>query len=119
MALATLKKQTAAQAVAWAHETLELAYTEIGAAVDADERTVRRWQEQGVAPRGRHQDKVQELLELRHLLKELFPTTAEANGWLHASVPAFRGRTPISLLRSGKMDAVIDVLATMESGSFL
>lgn len=119
MALAQLKKQTAAQAVAWAHETLELAYTEIGAAVDADERTVRRWQEQGVAPRGRHQDKLEEILELRHLLSALFPTPAEANAWLHASVPAFRGRTPMSVIRRGKIDRVIDVLATMETGAFL
>ena len=114
-----LEKKAAAEAIAWAHETLELGYSEIGLAVEADERTVRRWEGQQVVPRGRHRGKLEELRELRHLLKAVFETRAEADAWLHASVPAFRGRTPISLIRLGKLEAVINALATMEAGTYL
>jgi hypothetical protein len=116
---ADLEKQAAAEAVAWAHEALALGYGEIGAAVEADERTVRRWEAREVLPRGRHRARLEELRELRHLLAAVFERKAEADAWLHASVPAFRGRTPISLVRQGRLETVIDVLATMEAGAFL
>lgn len=114
-----LEKRAAAEAVAWAHDTLELGYSEIGMAVEADERTVRRWEGRKVVPRGRHREKLEQLRELRHLLRAVFESKPEADEWLHTSVPAFRGRTPISLIRQGRLEAVIDVLATMEAGAFL
>jgi uncharacterized protein (DUF2384 family) len=114
-----LEKRAASDAIGWAHESLDLGYQDIGRAVDADERTVRRWQGREVVPRGRHREKLEQLRELRHLLGVVFEEQANADAWLHVSVPAFRGRTPISLIRSGKLDAVIDVLATMEAGAFV
>ena len=80
---------------------------------------MRRWHGREVAPRGRHRDKLEELRELRHLLAVVFESGAEADAWLRSSVPAFRGRTPISLVRQGRLETVIDVLATMEAGAFL
>ena len=114
-----LEKQSAAEAVAWAHDALELGYGEIGLAVEADERTVRRWHRRTVVPRGHHREKLEQLRELRHLLRSVFEDDAEADAWLHGSVAAFRGRTPISLVRQGRLGAVIEVLATMEAGAFL
>jgi hypothetical protein len=118
MTPAELKKKTASEAVAWAHDALELGYGEIGAAVDADERTVGRWEGREVVPRARHQAKLEALGELRHLLGIVFETKAEADEWLHTPLPAFRGRTPMSVLRAGRLEQVIEVLATMESGDF-
>lgn len=114
-----LEKNAVVEAITWARESLELGYGEIGSAVQADERTVRRWVRRAVVPRGEHREKLEQLRELRHLLGAVFDSEAEANAWLYASVPAFRGRTPISLIRVGKLDAVIDALATMEAGAFL
>ena len=109
MTPAELEKKAAAEAIAWAHEALDLGYAEIGAAVEADERTVRRWEGLEVVPRGRH----------RANLSAVFESRAEADAWLRSSVPAFRGRTPISFVRQGRIETVIDVLATMEAGAFL
>jgi uncharacterized protein (DUF2384 family) len=113
------EKAAASETVTWAHDDLRLAYGEIGLAVEADERTVRRWQSREVAPRGRHRARLEDLRELRHLLRAVFATPADADEWLHSSVPAFRGRTPISLIRRGQVEKVIDALATMESGAYL
>ena len=118
MSPAEREKQAAADAVAWAHERLALRYPEIGRAVDADERTVRRWHGRHVLPRGRHREKLEQLRELRHLLAAVFASQANADEWLHTSVPAFRGRTPLSLIRTGRMETVIDALASMEAGAF-
>ena len=114
-----IRKKRAAETIAWAHAQLALAYSEIGAAVDADERTVRRWEGREVAPQARHQEKLESLQELRHLLGVVFETKAEADEWMHSSVPAFRGRSPQAMIRRGKLQEVIDVLATIESGAFL
>lgn len=114
-----LERAAASEAIAWAHEDLDLAYREIGLAVEADERTVRRWVGREVSPRGRHRAKLEEFRELRHLLRVVFESEEEAHGWLHSSVPAFRGRSPISLIREGKIQRVVEALATMESGAYL
>ncbi len=59
-----LERAAASDTVAWAHDQLDLGYREIGLAVDADERTVRRWEGREVAPRGHHRAKLEELREL-------------------------------------------------------
>ena len=114
-----LERAAASEVVAWAHDDLDLGYLEIGLAVDADERTVRRWEDRQVSPRGYHRAKLEEFRELRHLLGAVFESEEEAGRWLHSSIPAFRGRTPISLIRRGQVETVIEALATMESGAYL
>jgi uncharacterized protein (DUF2384 family) len=118
MATMEREKEAAASTVAWAHESLSLAYGEIGLAVAANERTVRRWREMETAPRGEHREKLESFRELRHLLQTVFEGEAEAEQWLHSSVRALRGRTPISVVRRGHVDEVIGILATMESGAY-
>jgi hypothetical protein len=56
--------------------------------------------------------------ELRFLLETVFPDPEARVEWLHSSVPAIRGRTPISAIRRGQVDDVIGVLAGIESGAF-
>lgn len=119
MAPFDLEAAAASETVAWAHDDLSLGYREIGVALEANERTVRRWAGREIAPRGHHREKLESLRELRHLLRTVFPHEAERRGWLHASVPAFRGRTPISLIRAGRVEKVVEVLATIESGAYL
>ena len=109
----------AASTVAWANETLALTFGEIGAVVDADERTVRRWRGSEVAPRTRHQASIEALVDLRHLLEQVFPSRDEATTWLETPLRGLRGHTPLSRLRRGRLQEVVDVLATMESGAFV
>jgi uncharacterized protein (DUF2384 family) len=118
MATMEREKKAVAATIAWAHDDLSLAYGEIGLAVEADERTVRRWHGMETAPRGSHREKLESFRELRHLLETVFESQLEAEDWLHSSVPALRGRTPISAVRRGHVDAVVGILATMESGAY-
>ena len=123
MAVAALKRQHAtrhaADTVAWAHDTLALSFEEIGAVVEADERTVRRWRGAEVAPRVRHQASLAALVDLRHVLSEVFERQADATEWLHTPIKAFRGHPPIEMIRRGRIKDVVEVLATMESGAFV
>ncbi len=114
-----LRKKIVSEAVSWALDTLKLTQTEIGVALKADERTVRRWAAKEVSPKGHHREKLEKLDDLRHLLSEVFQTQAEANQWLYSRVPALYGRTPISQIRRGQIEEVIAALATIESGAFL
>jgi uncharacterized protein (DUF2384 family) len=61
----------------------------------------------------------EELREVRRLMTAVFGSTTEAEAWLHTAVPAFNGHTPISLIRRGKPERVVEVLATMEPRAFL
>jgi putative toxin-antitoxin system antitoxin component (TIGR02293 family) len=114
-----LAKKAAAETITWAHDRLALGYTDLGRALDANERTVRRWQGREVAPRGAHRERLERLGELRHLLREVFESGQEADEWLHSPVRTFRGRTPISMIRQGNLNAVVEALATIESGAYL
>ena len=123
MTVAERKRQhdirLAASTVAWANEALSLTFEEIGAVVAADERTVRRWRGSEVAPRARHQASLEAFVDLRHLLGEVFERSQDATEWLHTPLRALRGHTPLSRIRQGRLQEVVDVLATMESGAFL
>ena len=114
-----LQRAVASETVTWAHDDLDLGYREIGLALEADERTVRRWAGREIAPRGHHREKLAELRELRELLAAVFEEEPAGHAWLHSSVRAFSGRTPISLIRRGEVEKVVEVLATIESGAFL
>ncbi len=111
--------KVAAATVAWANETLALTFGEIGAVVDADERTVRRWRGSEVAPRTRHQASLEALVDLRHLLEQVFETREAAAVWLETPLRGLGGHTPLARLRRGRLQEVVDVLATMEAGAFV
>ncbi len=109
----------AARTVEWARESLAMSAEEIGAAVGATGRTITRWASRTALPRPTHRERIEKLNELRHLLDAVFESRAAAQRWLYTPVPAFRGRTPHSLVRSGRLDDVIGLLAAMESGAFV
>lgn len=112
-------REQAARTVSWAHGTLALSFGEIAAAVDADERTVRRWRGKEVAPQARHQASLEALDDLRHLVETVFETPAQLAEWLDTPLKAFRGQSPAAMLRRGRVKDVVGVLATMESGAFV
>lgn len=119
MTATELKAKKAAETVAWVHDELALGYREIGAAVDANERTVRRWEGRTAVPQPRHQEKLRSFQELRHLLQTVFESKAEADEWMHSPLPTFRGHSPLAVIANGRLRDVIEVLATIESGAYL
>jgi uncharacterized protein (DUF2384 family) len=114
-----LRRKAAADTISWARQALDLPFGDIGRAVDVDERTVRRWHRREVLPRRAHELRLESLRSLRHLLGEVFARETEATEWLHTPLRAFRGQTPVSLIRRGRLDDVVEILATMESGAYL
>jgi hypothetical protein len=60
---------------------------------------------------------MEKLSELRWLLANAFRSPDIGKRWLHQAVPGLRGRTPLSVLAEGDLDAVLGVLATHVSGA--
>ena len=64
-----------------------------------------------------HQERVEKLQQLRYLLESAFQDERAMLEWLHSPVPAFRGRSPLSLLKEGQLDELIEAVATLDAGS--
>jgi transcriptional regulator with XRE-family HTH domain len=118
MATDEREARAANQTLDWAHEVLGLDWTEVAAAVGADRRTIYRWRRGRSAPSAENRERIEELRELRFLMETVLPDPDDRVEWLYESVPLLRGRTPISLIRRGRIDDVIGVLAGLESGAF-
>jgi uncharacterized protein (DUF2384 family) len=56
--------------------------------------------------------------ELNYLLAQVFISDDAQQEWLHSPVPMFSNQKPIDLIREGKVDRVISVLAGLHSGAF-
>lgn len=115
---AALKARQAAAMVSWARTRLGLSLAEVARAVGASARTVARWAEGAVAPSPTHRRRLEELGETRHLLETVFRDWTAALDWIHTPTAALRGRTPLGELTRGRMAAVIEVLAALESGAY-
>jgi transcriptional regulator with XRE-family HTH domain len=118
--MATIEREVRAanETLDWARELLGLEWSEVAAAVGADRRTIYRWRHGVSAPSPEHRERIEDIRELRFLLETVFPDPEARLGWLHASVPFLRGRSPLSLIRRGRLADVIGVLAGIESGAF-
>jgi uncharacterized protein (DUF2384 family) len=119
MATTERELDAAQETVEWSHDALGLTYEEIGTTLGVTERTLRRWRNGLNLPRRSQREKLEDLRELRYLLAQVFPQPADREEWLHSPSRLLRGRTPISFLRHGRVAAVRDALATLESGAFL
>ncbi|MES3034948.1 MAG: antitoxin Xre/MbcA/ParS toxin-binding domain-containing protein [Gemmatimonadota bacterium] len=108
-----------AEVVGWVRDELGFRYVDISAALHASQRTVRRWSEGRVAPRGADRDTIEKLGELKQFLIAVFGTGEAAATWMNLPLPALRGRTPGLAFRAARVAQLIDLLATMESGAFV
>lgn len=119
MATTERELDAAHETVGWSHDALGLTYQEIGASLGVSERTLRRWRNGMNLPRRSRRERLEDLRELRYLLTQVFPQPADRDEWLHSSSRLLRDRTPMSFLRQGRVAAVRDALATLETGAFL
>lgn len=119
MSAATAPLHAANRTIDWAHDVLGLSYEDIGRAVGAHRRSVARWRSYEHAPSRRHRREMEKLRRLRHRLDTAFEDSEADRGWLHSSVPALQGRTPMSRLEEGEVDEMIHVLAAAQSGAFV
>lgn len=111
--------EDAQETVDWSHDVLGLTYDEISKLLGVSEHTLSRWRAgHNPADRG-PSEKLEDLRELHSLIVEVFRQPADRDEWLRASSRLLRGRTPISILRQGRVAAVRDALATLNVGAFL
>lgn len=118
MSVAHLEKSFVQQTLRRAHEELGLSDSEIGAVIGAHRRTIQRWKHEDAIPSPGHRERMEQITELLYLLRSTFRTVEAAQKWLHSPVSLLRDRTPISLLRKGRINEVIGVMAGLNSGAF-
>ncbi|MEO5818833.1 MAG: antitoxin Xre/MbcA/ParS toxin-binding domain-containing protein [Gemmatimonadaceae bacterium] len=119
MTRAELEMEFAGAALGWVERELELTDPEIGQALGVDRKTIYRWRKLESAPAPEQRKQMEKLTQLKWFLENAFRTAALGKRWLHQPVPAFQGRTPLSLLIGGDIDAVLGVLATHASGAHI
>ncbi len=108
------------RALEWAESTLELSDAEVGGALGASARSIARWREARNQPHDQHVQAAERLLEVANALEVVFAGDMERlHAWLHQSVPAFQGRTPLRTIADGKLDDVLTVLANIDTGAFV
>lgn len=112
-----LEMEFAGAALGWAERELELSDPEIGQALGVDRKTIYRWRRRESAPAPEQRKRMEKLTQLKWFLENAFRTPETGKRWLHQAVPALKGRTPLSVLTEGDIDAVLGVLATHTAGA--
>lgn len=118
MSTAQIEIHTIGETLTWAHDEMGLTYDQIGGILEVSGRTLRRWRHDNQEPRPRQKERIEDLRELKYVLREVFPEPEAREQWLHSPSKLLRGRTPMSLLRRGQVARVASALATLESGAF-
>jgi uncharacterized protein (DUF2384 family) len=109
----------AKQSVDWMKESLELTNREIGMVLGTSSRTVIRWSNQASCPTPVHREHLEDIAVLRQLLSDSFQSKEAMHAWLGSPIPALKGRTPLSAILCGDLDAVIGLLGTLLAGAFV
>lgn len=103
-----LTRERAARTVSWAHGTLALSFGEMAAAVDADQRTVRRWRGgQGSRPAGASSGQPRGARRPAAPRRGGLGAHAQLAQWLEAPLKAFRDQSPAAMLRRGCVKDVV------------
>lgn len=109
-----------AAAVSWAEREIELTDDELaGALGGVSTRTVARWREEQQHPQPSAVIAAETLLLLAKALDAVFGSDKDRmQAWLHESLHAFRGRTPLRMIVQGDAAKVVTLLANIDAGVF-
>jgi hypothetical protein len=112
-------KQVAA-AVGWAERIMELTDDELaGALGGVSARTISRWRGERQRPQPSAVIAAETLLVLAKALEAVFGDDKDRmQAWLHESLHAFRGRTPLRMIVQGDAGKVVTLLANTDAGVF-
>lgn len=114
--VAELEKKAASETIQDVHERYGIEFGDLASALGVDRRTVLRYRNRQSVPRRRVRSSLGKLREMSFLLGRIFENPDDGLAWLFNPVPALRGRTPIEVVRDGDIEAVVDLLAGIESG---
>ena len=116
--ISILEKRSAANTIQRANKILGLNFSEVAEALGVQRQTVYRYRKLESAPNAEVQERLAKIREISYLLSEVFIDEEAQLEWLYSPVPLLRDRRPIDLIRKGKFDEVMSVLAGHYSGAF-
>ena len=116
--ISILEKRSAANTIQRANKILGLNFSEVAEALGVQRQTVYRYRKLESAPNAEVQERLAKIREISYLLSEVFIDEEAQLEWLYSPVPLLRDLRPIDLIRKGKFDEVMSVLAGHYSGAF-
>jgi len=116
--ISILEKRSAANTIQRANKILGLNFSEVAEALGVQRQTVYRYRKLESVPNAEVQERLAKIREISYLLSEVFIDESAQLEWLYSPVPLLRERRPIDLIRKGKFDEVMSVLAGHYSGAF-
>lgn len=119
MTARTVRMSTASTTIERAQDHLGLTSVDISESMGVNRRTVTRWKNKAVAPNASNLDRLEKIRVLENLLLDVFGSEEAALEWFHSPVDGFGGRSPYALFRSGRLDELIEALASHQSGAFV
>jgi hypothetical protein len=121
MTLALKRQLECQQAAKVIHDARSLIGLSVGDLADMwhiHPRTVLRYTKGDTPPKLTVRKSLDDLRELAHYLRKVFPREKAATNWLYTPEEMLRGRRPIDLVIQGETTQVIHVLAGIQSGAF-
>src|SRR5919106_810395 len=100
------------------HRVLPFSWREIAAMLDTTERSLYRWKSGAAAPSPPNVRRLDALQDLARLLDETFGSPARIRAWLETRLPALGNRTPLELLRRGRVEEVQETLGRVVHGVY-
>jgi uncharacterized protein (DUF2384 family) len=114
-----LERETARKTIEDTRGSFGLNYVDIASALDVDRRTLLRYRKLRNTPVPEVRDRLDILRQIAFLIEELFAKREDGLVWLYEAVPLLQGRRPIDLIRKGKLDEVLSILAGLYSGAHI
>lgn len=102
-----------------ARTKLGLSDADIAECLDVTQRTVRRWRAGAATPTAGNQRSLTKLHRLTGLLITVLPDREAIRQWCDSPAPASGGSTPYALIRSRRLDELIEALANHHTGAFV
>lgn len=99
-----------------AHDRLGLSYREIAEALRADESTVHRWRSGATEPSPVFLERLEALEELVTEVGRTFGSDDAARSWLDREVADLGGRSPRSVIVTGRLERVTRLLLGLNLG---
>lgn len=108
------------EVVSAARENLNLTEDEIARLLGVEAAMLDKYLAQPTQAGLEFHNRISKLWDTAVLIKEVFPDRDAGLAWLSEdTIPWFKGKRPVDLLRQGEIDEVLTALATYHTGAFI
>ena len=105
-----MASQHAVESIERACRTLQLTYSGVAQAINANESTLHRWRSGQSRPTTGFRLRLVALSELIDALERAYPDPDQARAWLDQPLSCLVGRTPRDVLEEGRPDLLTGIL---------